>query len=74
MTVRIIACLVLVGVGGFALYTVSAKPEHPYSEEPLDQAIGIPKVGTRIMRGGIGLLFIGFGLVGILRALKIFSE
>ena len=43
MIVRIIMCLVLIGMGSFAFYTVFAKPDHPFSGELLDQAIGIRK-------------------------------
>jgi hypothetical protein len=71
---RIIMCLVLIGVGSFAFYTVWAKPQHPYSGEPLDQAIGIPKTVTRLIRGTVGLLFVAFGIIGILRAVKILPE
>ena len=54
MVFRIIAGLVMLGVGAFALHTVLAKPEHSFSQEPFDQAIGIPKIVTRIIRGGLG--------------------
>ena len=74
MIVRIIMCLVLISVGFFAFYTVWAKPEHPYSSEPFDQAVGIPKIVTRIIRGAIGLAFVSFGVIGILRAFKILTE
>ena len=41
MAMRIIASLVLIGVGSFAIYTVWAKPGHSWSGEAADQAIGI---------------------------------
>jgi hypothetical protein len=72
--VRIIASLVLICVGLFAFYTVWAKPWHPWSREPLDEAVGIPKLFTGILRGALGMLFVGMGIVGILRTLKILSE
>ena len=71
MVFRIIAGLVMIGVGAFALYTVVAKPEHSYSQEPLDQAIGIPKIVTRILRGGIGLFFIALGIITFLKVLRL---
>jgi hypothetical protein len=46
----------------------------PVVSEPADQAIGIPKIVTRIIRGTVGLLFVAMGVVGILRTLKILSE
>jgi hypothetical protein len=39
-----------------------------------DQAIGIPKTVTRVIRGAIGLLFVGIVVVGILRSLNLLSE
>jgi hypothetical protein len=72
--VRIIMCLILIGVGGFAIYTVWAKPDHPYSSEPIDQAIGIPKIVNRVIRGAVGLLFIAFGIIGILRTFNVLSQ
>ena len=67
-------CLVLISVGSFALYTVWAKLWHPYSSEPFDQAVGIPKIVTRIIRGAVGLAFVAFGVIGILRAFKVLAE
>lgn len=69
MVVRIIMCLGLIGVGAFALYIVSTKPQHDFSKAPLDQALGIPQAMTRIIRGAFGVLAIIMGIVGILRTL-----
>jgi len=73
MTARIITSLICIAVGSFAFYTVWAKPTHSWSKEPLDQAIGIPKVVTRIIRAAVGLLFVGIGVVGLLRTFEIIS-
>jgi hypothetical protein len=62
------------GIGGFAVYTVWAKPQHPYSSESFDQAFGVPRIVTRILRGALGLLFVGFGIIGLLRVFKILAE
>ena len=74
MVLRIILGLVSIAVGSFAFYTILTKPGHSWSGEPFDQAIGIPKIVTRVIRGAVGLLFILIGIVGILRALKLISE
>ena len=71
MLARIFAGILMLTVGAFALYAIVAKPEHPYSGEPFDQAIGVPKIFTRILRGGIGLFFIALGIIAILKALRI---
>jgi len=71
---RIIASLALIAAGLFAIYTVWAKPRHSWSGEPLDQALGIPKIVTRVIRGVFGLLFVVFGVIGILRTFKILSD
>jgi hypothetical protein len=71
MVFRIIAGLVMLGVGAFALYTVLAKPEHSFSQEPFDQAIGLPKIVTRIIRGGVGLFFIALGIITFLKVLRL---
>ncbi|MDQ3818062.1 MAG: hypothetical protein M3362_10250 [Acidobacteriota bacterium] len=68
---RIFAGLVMITVGTFALYTIIAKPKHSLSSEPFDQAIGIPKIVTRIIRGGIGLFFIALGVIAILKAVQL---
>ena len=39
----------------------------------MDQAIGIPKIVTRIIRAAVGLLFVGIGVVGLLRTFEIIS-
>jgi hypothetical protein len=70
---RILAGIVMIGVGAFALHTIVARPEHSYSGEPFDQAIGIPKIVTRVVRGGIGLFFIALGIISILKALRLMS-
>ena len=74
MLIRTLMCLILIGVGAFAVYTVWTKPNHPFSEEPLDQALGVPGLVTRILRGAIGLLSIGLGVIGMLRAFGLLSE
>ena len=61
----------MIGVGAFALYTIVAKPNHSYSGEPFDQALGIPKIVTRVIRGGLGLFFIALGITTILKALRL---
>jgi hypothetical protein len=71
MIVRIIMGLVMIGVGSFAFYTILAKPQHSWSHEPLDQAFGIPKIITRIVRGAGGLLFVVLGGITILRAVRL---
>lgn len=71
MTARIIASLILMSVGGITLYTVWAKPQHSISGEPFDQALGIPRRFTRIIRGAFGMLFIVIGIIGMLRTLKV---
>jgi hypothetical protein len=68
---RILAGIIMISVGAFALYTVISKPKHSYSGEPLDQALGIPKIVNRIIRGGVGLFFIALGIITILRALQL---
>jgi hypothetical protein len=68
---RIIAGIILIGVGAFVLYTIVAKPEHSYSGEPFDQALGLPKIVTRIIRGALGLFFIALGIITILKALHL---
>lgn len=73
MMVRILMGLVMIGMGAFAFYTVLAKPQHEWSANPLDQAIGIPKLVTRVVRGVVGLLFVGLGLITILRAVRLIS-
>jgi divalent metal cation (Fe/Co/Zn/Cd) transporter len=72
MLVRIIMGLIMMAVGAFAFYTAVARPKHPWSQEPLDQAVGIPQIITRIIRAVLGLLFIGLGIVAVLRAFGIF--
>lgn len=74
MIVRIIACLIVISFGSLALYIVGTKPKHPWSEEPADQALGVPRIITRIIRGGFGLLFVILSIIGILRTLKVLSE
>jgi hypothetical protein len=74
MAVRIIACLISIVVGAFATYTVWRKPSHSWSGEPVDQALGIPKIVTRLIRGALGLLFVGIGVVGLLRTLNLLSN
>lgn len=71
MIMRIIAGLVMLGVGAFALHLIVAKPKHAYSRDPFDQAVGIPQLVTRILRGGIGLFFIALGIVTLLKALRL---
>jgi hypothetical protein len=71
MVMRIIAALIMIDVGAFALYTVLAKAEHPYSGEPVDQAVGIPKIVTRIVRGGVRLFFIALGIISLLKVLRV---
>jgi hypothetical protein len=71
---RLLASLILIGVGSFAIHTVWAKPGHSWSTEPLDQAVGIPRIVTRIMRGAVGVLFVVAGVIGILRTLKVLGE
>ncbi len=71
---RIIAGIVMIGMGAFALYTVSFRPQHKWSGEPLDQAIGISKIVNRIIRGAVGLLFIIIGIVAILRAVGVLAQ
>lgn len=61
----------MIGVGAFALYTVVAKPGHPYSAEAFDQAVGIPPVVIRVIRGAVGLLFIALGIISILKSLRL---
>jgi hypothetical protein len=68
---RVLAGIIMIGVGAFALHTIVAKPKHSYSGEPFDQALGIPKIVTRIIRGGVGLFFIALGIITILRALRL---
>jgi len=60
----------MIGVGAFAFYTVVAKPQHAYSGEPFEQAIGIPKIVTRVIRGVVGLSFVALGIIVILKALR----
>ncbi len=67
MVVRIILGLVLIGMGAFALYTVLTKPHHDWSNNPFDQAMGIPKIVTKVLRGGVGLLFVSLGIIAILK-------
>lgn len=74
MTARIIASLVLIGVGSLAIYTIWARPWHPWSSERFDQAFGVPKVVTRVIRGAFGVMFVVMGVIGILRTLKVLSE
>ena len=74
MAIRIIACLISLAFGAFATYIAWTKPSHSWSGEPVDQAIGIPKIVTRLIRGAIGLLFVGIGVVGILRTLNVLSD
>lgn len=74
MALRIIACLISIAFGAFATHTVWSKPSHSWSGEPADQAIGIPKIVTRVIRGAIDLLFVGIGVVGILRTLTFFPN
>ncbi|GAC1446299.1 MAG: hypothetical protein NVSMB56_03670 [Pyrinomonadaceae bacterium] len=71
MASRIIAGLIMLSVGAFAFYKVLRKPQHPFSNEPVDQAFGIPKVVNRIIRGVVGLLFVVLGAIAILRAFGI---
>ena len=73
MVVRIVMGLVMIGMGAFAFYTVLAKPRHEWSGDHLDQAIGIPKLITRTIRGAVGLLFVGLGLITILKAVGLLS-
>jgi len=73
MVVRIIMGLVMIGMGAFAFYTILAKPQHSWSGEPFDQAIGIPKIVTRVVRGVAGLLFVILGVIAILRACGLLS-
>jgi hypothetical protein len=73
MLVRIFMGLVMTGIGAFACYTVVAKPQHSWSGEPFDQAIGIPKIVTRVVRGVFGLLFVILGIITILRAAGLLS-
>ena len=67
MLVRIVMGLVMIGFGSVSLYLVTAKPQHDWSKDPFAQAIGIPQIVTRVLRGVVGLLFIGLGIVAILR-------
>lgn len=71
---RILAGIIMMSVGAFALYTVVAKPNHPFSGEPFDQALGVPKLVTKVIRGGVGLLFVGLGIIALLRALGLMAE
>jgi hypothetical protein len=73
MTARIIASLILMSVGALTLYTVWAKPQHSISGEPLDQALGIPRIVTRMIRGAFGLLFILIVIIGMLRTLQVLT-
>ena len=73
MSQRIVAGLLMMGVGAFAFYTVLAKPKHPFASEPVDQAFGIPKIVNRVIRGTVGLLFVVLGIISILRALWVLS-
>ena len=67
MAVRIVMGLVMMAIGAFAFYTVVAKPHQDFSGEPFDQAIGIPKIVTRVIRGVFGLLFVLLGIITIAR-------
>jgi hypothetical protein len=71
MVMRVIAGPIMMGVGAFALYTIVAKPEHSHSGEPVEHAIGIPKMVSRIIRGGVGLLFAALGIISLLKAVRV---
>jgi hypothetical protein len=73
MLQRSLAGIIIIIVGAFAIYTVIAKPQPPYSEEPVEQAIGIPKIVTRVIRGVLGLCFVTLGIVVILKAFRLIS-
>jgi hypothetical protein len=73
MLVRLMAALIMIGVGAFAFHIVLTKPQHPFCNSPFDQALGIPRLVTRVLRGALGLLFIILGMISILRATGIIS-
>jgi hypothetical protein len=73
MLVRIFMGLVMTGLGAFAFYTTLPKAQQVWPDALFDQAIGIPKIVTRVVRGVLGLLFIIMGIVTILRAVGLLS-
>lgn len=66
MTEKIIAGIVLIFMGGLALYTVFIKPS--LSKSHLDEALRVPSLINRVIRTVLGIGAILLGIYAFLRA------